>query len=417
MRDLRLIVCGAVAVLLACGGGSSDGGDACSGDLTRCGGACVDTRTDEAHCGGCTGHACPTGATCEAGECRCPEGQTPCGGACVDLQSSDENCGACGHACGLGTCQAGGCVCQALPVESCGATASPECANLDDDAANCGECGHACAAALPGSQCGGGECQCLAPRDASCSGRCVDLQTDEAHCGTCGHSCEVELPGSQCGSGTCACLAPRATRCGSRCTNLAADAANCGQCGHACPTGATCSGGDCHCPAATPDLCESGNKCVNQDTDRNNCGECGHVCPTGATCASGDCSCGDGKVACGAAAGQCCAGTACCSGGACQAAHANGLGQTYYDCGALDQHTAAQAELAARAYATAGQVEQSQNCGGCWCGTNSAGSPIHTAIWCPAGSTSAGLVQVFEAVSCLQVGCPTPGSPTTFTWH
>src|SRR5690606_23311965 len=49
---------------------------------TSCGGVCVDTMTNAMNCGAC-GTACPTGSSCTAGACACPEGQEPCGAACV----------------------------------------------------------------------------------------------------------------------------------------------------------------------------------------------------------------------------------------------------------------------------------------------------------------------------------------------
>ncbi len=67
----------------------------CGGGLTMCGGACVDTQTDDAHCGAC-GVGC-TGGTCTAGACVCPMGRTLCAGRCVDLQTDIDHCGACNY--------------------------------------------------------------------------------------------------------------------------------------------------------------------------------------------------------------------------------------------------------------------------------------------------------------------------------
>jgi hypothetical protein len=46
-----------------------------------------------------------------------------------------------------------------------------------------------------------------------------------------------------------------------------------------------------------------------------------------------------------------CAGTACCSNGSCQTAHANGTGQTFFDCQPLGTFTRAQAAAACTAFA------------------------------------------------------------------
>ncbi len=125
--------------------------------------------TDLAHCGSC-GNACASGAACDAGACQCPAGQVACGQACVDLASSEANCGQCGHACGLGTCEAGACVCDRPPVASCGASASPECVDLGLDAASCGSRGHACAGERPARSAGGPAI--LAPAPDSCGTSC-----------------------------------------------------------------------------------------------------------------------------------------------------------------------------------------------------------------------------------------------------
>src|SRR5512141_3007517 len=53
---------------------SADGNASCVTPKVSCGGQCVDTKTDNANCGGC-GLACPTGESC-------------CGASC----SSDSQC-------------------------------------------------------------------------------------------------------------------------------------------------------------------------------------------------------------------------------------------------------------------------------------------------------------------------------------
>ncbi len=74
----------------------------CPAPLAECGGRCVDTSTDEAHCGGCgPATACGSGAFCVGGSCRdvsgaCPPPFVVCGGDCIDPSASIEHCGATG---------------------------------------------------------------------------------------------------------------------------------------------------------------------------------------------------------------------------------------------------------------------------------------------------------------------------------
>jgi len=57
----------------------ADAGPACAAGQTSCGGACVDTDTDPAHCGRC-GQACAPGGSCAGGACMggvgCPPAPT-----------------------------------------------------------------------------------------------------------------------------------------------------------------------------------------------------------------------------------------------------------------------------------------------------------------------------------------------------
>ncbi|MBI4705478.1 MAG: hypothetical protein HY744_30660 [Deltaproteobacteria bacterium] len=92
----------------------------CSGGSTNCGGKCVDTQLDPAHCSGCS-KACPQGQSCSAGVCvlACAGGTTKCGDKCADTQIDPANCGGCGKACPQGQgCVAGACQ-QAGPLKSC----------------------------------------------------------------------------------------------------------------------------------------------------------------------------------------------------------------------------------------------------------------------------------------------------------
>lgn len=132
--------------------GDCNKGTCCSTSApTNCGGACVDTQTSNANCGGC-GAICSTagGKTCRDGLCQCPAGMTDCSGTCVSLTSSSTNCGACGYACTGGrTCQSSLCACPAGTAECLGV-----CANVQTDQHNCGACGVSCGA----STCYAGTC-------------------------------------------------------------------------------------------------------------------------------------------------------------------------------------------------------------------------------------------------------------------
>jgi hypothetical protein len=63
-----------------------------------CGNRCVDTRSDQNHCGDC-GTVCKGGTICVDTECVCPSGESDCPGGCVNLQTDPSNCGACGKLC------------------------------------------------------------------------------------------------------------------------------------------------------------------------------------------------------------------------------------------------------------------------------------------------------------------------------
>jgi len=121
----------------------------CPNNLTACGNACVDLKTDPAHCGGCnTGCTAPDGGTpgCDAGACTfgCNGNLSMCGQECVDEKNDPNNCGGCGTSCDGGSC------------------CTSQCANLASDNANCGTCGHACDA---GTTCVTNVCSVSAPYD------------------------------------------------------------------------------------------------------------------------------------------------------------------------------------------------------------------------------------------------------------
>ena len=88
---------------------------------------CVDTQTDDEHCGGC-GQYCSSGQSCQEGGCvdLCTGGLDYCAqaGGCVDLNSNNDYCGSCSNQCAGGeSCVSGQCQPQAL--DGCDPAASP----------------------------------------------------------------------------------------------------------------------------------------------------------------------------------------------------------------------------------------------------------------------------------------------------
>ena len=88
----------------------SDGDCDCPAGEELCEGTCVDTQTDNDHCGAC-GAECNGEPECEAGTCTGCEGTlTACGDACVDTSSDEDHCGGCEDDCEDDeTCIGGGC--------------------------------------------------------------------------------------------------------------------------------------------------------------------------------------------------------------------------------------------------------------------------------------------------------------------
>jgi hypothetical protein len=312
--------------------------NACPEDLEDCGGSCVATDHDPAHCGGC-GKPCAEGLVCSLGTCatECLGGSSLCADRCVDTLLDPQHCGGCGKICPPGQVCSGG-LCG---LDCVGGTkkCATKCVDVTVDGAHCGDCDQACPPALVcsgglcGVECKGGTTKCggkcvdaevdpgncgdcnvvcgvgevctqgvcalkCAGGTAECSGKCVDTKLDALHCGGCGQPCAA---GEVCSSGACGleCVGGT-TKCGSKCVALDADPKNCGACAKACATGEVCSAETCslECGGGAT---KCGTKCVDTLTDPGNCGTCAKSCPSGEVCSNGACAlqCSGGATKCG----------------------------------------------------------------------------------------------------------------------
>jgi hypothetical protein len=290
--------------------GPEDVVTACTGTgEVRCGDLCIDTRSNNANCGGCS-RACSGTQACRMGVCvedvPCMDGQQRCGTTCVNTTTDVANCGACGNACPMGqSCTGGACVAE-VPCSGGQRRCAGMCTDTASDANNCGSCGNACAA---GQSCTASMCRSVTTCSAgqiACGGTCTNTMTDAANCGGCGNTCPM---GQVCTAGSCATMACPAgqTRCGAECANTMTSTTNCGMCGRTCARGQTCVAGSCTgmmmCPAGQV-LCGTGATavCADTNTDPANCGMCGRVCSMGQSCVSGACvasrTCPTGQTDC-----------------------------------------------------------------------------------------------------------------------
>jgi hypothetical protein len=319
--------------------------DSCEGG-SLCGGECVDTTRNVAHCGGC-GRPCPSSeygrASCTAGTCKleCNAGYTACADGCYALSSDPQHCGACSESCGeveggVGVCEAGQCGVRCLAgFSACGGA----CVRADVDPAHCGTCGNVC---QPDQRCAGGACVRDCPAGTlECSRGCVNVQSDPNHCGACEKGCSAPVGAvASCQAGSCGWqCGGTLSKCGEACLDLQSDSANCGGCGKRCadaPPNATraCERGACvlHCAegftncdgqcvsasvvemARTAGLGMLGvcmaltalqnrmkcagmgqnttycsGECVNIYTDPSHCGGCGQACGARQFCYRGAC--------------------------------------------------------------------------------------------------------------------------------
>lgn len=126
--------------------------NSCPGVMEECGGRCVDTLTDNDHCGGCN-NSCggdivePSYPTLEPyhcvpvdngegggvhGECGCDDEQQDCDGSCANIRVDNQHCGACYASCGAadiecleGSCDGAVNGCEVGFID-CGGTCVPE---------------------------------------------------------------------------------------------------------------------------------------------------------------------------------------------------------------------------------------------------------------------------------------------------
>lgn len=240
----------------------------CESGRTECFLRCIDTTSDDYHCGSCSVH-CTSGATCVGGRCTCNTGLTECSGVCVDLRTNRRDCGACSAECfgPYNSCQEGHCGCVPGAVMCEG-----ECADLMQDSRHCGTCGVDCG----GLECVNGHCGCRSGT-VNCSGHCVNLDSSP-NCGACG----VDCGGLDCAGRHCGCIF--GVNCNGHCVNLDSNP-NCGACGRSCEY---CGPfGVCRCARVLDVRCPGG--CVDISFDNNNCGSCGRACEMGTICRSREC--------------------------------------------------------------------------------------------------------------------------------
>ena len=296
-----------------------DGSCSCKANTTECNSTCVDTNTNNAHCGKC-GQACGANETCQGGSCACKTGWVSCNGSCVDPQSNTDHCGKCDNKCtSTQTCENGQCFGCAGGMVVCGGS----CVDTKSDNNHCGGCGNTCTG---GKTCQSGTCAC--PQQAGiqeCGGVCVNVNNNIQHCMTCNNACPQ---GATCNNGACNCSSPQ-TLCGNACVDIQNNVQHCGKCGTTCSTGEACVNGVCKVTVCPPGRLLCQGVCIDFLANNQHCGACNKACPTGQTCKNGTCLCAPGELFCGSQCinpqnnnnhcGGC--GTTCSSGKSCQ----NGL--------------------------------------------------------------------------------------------
>lgn len=195
-----------------------------------------------------------------------------------------------------------------------------------------------------------------------CDHRCIDPFSDPDNCGSCGTTCDAPHSVKECHAGTCS------SECDSGWGHCTGEAAGCETnlaqagmklCGAACISASSCcDDADCLFPPGpagcfVPACAQPGSDCSYPMIPGATL--CGGVCcrPDHAQCGSACAlTCGTGWADCDGApdTGCECEGAACCAGGTCQVKHANGVGQSFFDCVATGTYNQTQATEACVAF-------------------------------------------------------------------
>jgi hypothetical protein len=235
---------------------------------------CVDTTSNQDHCGGCWQACEPISLThkvqCVASRCvpKCPSsaptycaapaGASPYGSECVDTMNSDNHCGGCWQRCAtFHKCVAGKC------VPSCPDKSTP--------------------------------CQMS---NSPATLQCVDTNVNDQHCGACFNVCPSS---TDCVNGKCVCSTGR-TLCTFppynyvECVDTVTNSMACGGCpnsgGKVCPSNMVCKGGQCVCPSTKPTACVTTagqTMCFNTLISKDACGSCFNQCSWKQRCVNGVC--------------------------------------------------------------------------------------------------------------------------------
>ncbi len=249
----------------------------CAPGLTRCIGACIDTRSSLSNCGSC-GSACParpgSAAVCLGGVCTivCNANLGDCDAdrtnGCETSLTTPANCGLCRLACASGTPM---CVPTSGTTYACaaGCTAGVVCTPGNPCATGSTVCMGGVTTCAPtgnravGSLCTGGVCNgagnCVACTPGATCARTNVCEIGRIDCASGGPTCVFagnQPPSTPCPTGTCdgvgscvstACVLPL-VRCGTSCVDLTRDNNNCGSCGATCALGSMCADGTCSLP-------------------------------------------------------------------------------------------------------------------------------------------------------------------------
>jgi hypothetical protein len=157
------------------------------------------------------GGRCRRDGQCCSGKCRqgtctpCPKGKKACGHACVRTKDNPKHCGGCGRRCVAGqSCVGGACLCGGANCAGCcdGTTCVPV---GQQTVGQCGSDGVACVACAADQACVSGVCTCTAANCPSgcCAGGICESGTTRAFCGAGGEACAACGEDEVCIGGAC----------------------------------------------------------------------------------------------------------------------------------------------------------------------------------------------------------------------